>query len=186
MNRVRQAIAWGIVTSAATLSGCSNEGEDRSTSQNETVAPSIGLAVFPDKAMEEPAVSDLSMVSAVDSQEMKDNREVVGVVVDGRPRAYSLPRLSNVESHVLVDDQSATGLLVTFCDRTQCLRVFETGGRSAESFQMRGFGNNTMLIGIDGEVIEQTSDHFPLPAVEAIRTTWGEWKKLHPDTVVYE
>ena len=75
-------------------------------------------------------------------------------------------------------------LTVTYCDKSECIAVFDRAETTAE-IRMGGFSGETLWILYDGERYEQDQEGIPLKNVPSVRTTWGEWKQQHPQTLVY-
>lgn len=175
-----------LLASLAIGSGCSDSGDASVVDANGDGAgvPQAGL-MFPDYELEAPpiAVKDWHTVAEA---KLADTKEVIGVVVDGQARAYSLWRLSGIKTHLAFDTTSDQHLLVTYCDRTECIRIFDAEQRAADSLVMRGWQQGEMRIELDGEVYAQSSDEIPLEQLDYVRTTWKEWKTQHPDTLLFE
>lgn len=180
-----------LLASAALGIGCTDSGDGSSGDESVVEAngegsgvPQAGL-MFPDYELEAPpiAVKDWHTVAEA---KLVDTNEVIGVLVEGQARAYSLWRLSGIKTHLAFDSTSDRHLLVTYCDRSQCVRVFDTQQRTADSLVMRGWQQGEMRIELDGEVYAQSSDQLPLEQVDYVRTTWKEWKAQHPDTLLFE
>jgi hypothetical protein len=124
-----------------------------------------------------------------------DDLEVLGVSAGGEDRAYLLGTLARAQHHVLNDLVNRTAVSVTYCDRTNCARVF-TGGEDGRALSLRAAGfstENGMLLDSGSGLYFQKSDRpvapgttVPAPYRElaSVRTTWGEWRDAHPGTSV--
>lgn len=124
---------------------------------------------------------------------------VIGIVVQGRSFAYSIPALSmptNLESvtsmyelarrHVvnqLIDDTAVT---VTYCDLSQCARVLAKDEQERPlEVGIGGVYGKELILCWNGKQYTQSSVDIPLTDHPFERTTWGEWFAQHPDTQVY-
>lgn len=124
---------------------------------------------------------------------------VIGVEVGGRHRAYRLDALAPIAGHVVNDRLSNVPLVVTYCDRTNCVRVFAgpAGGAGLDT-TVAGWddrpGEHGLLLRIGRAVYHQStgapldgrSAPFPFAAIDCERTTWAHWHHVHPDTDLYE
>lgn len=136
----------------------------------------------------------------VDKAAMKDDDEVLGVVVNGEARAYRLHVMRNVSEHVVNDVIDGVPVSVLYCDLSDCVRAF-VGQPGAEPLPIRvaGMMDGEMIVKIDGALYRQrsgermqgTSDPLqvdttqpPIPFASHpfTRTTWKEWKQQHPKT----
>jgi len=133
-------------------------------------------------------------VKAAADAGLADDVTVVGVVVGGKARAYSLPALSPMDRQIVNDLLGDVPVTITYCARTNCLRVFtaQASGRPLDVSQM-GLERDGLLIKYDGETYAQaTGKRFsvegpdlPLAALKHERTTWKAWREKHPETDVY-
>lgn len=124
-----------------------------------------------------------------------DDAEVLGVTVNGRNRAYLITTLSRVDSHVIDDLIEDVPITVTFCDKSQCARVFtapdhpsplkvDLGGLRQDKLLLRL--NNVFYDQESGDRIDGVKDMpFPYPDHPFVRTTWKKWKEAHPETDIF-
>ncbi len=113
------------------------------------------------------------------------NEQVVGVVIGETVRAYLISALKHMQSHVVNENRGDFPVCVTYCDRTDCVRVMGTDKGQTLTVQTGGFQNGEMLLRLDDTMYPQNSAEVPLRDVEYTRTTWGEWLEAHPSTTVY-
>ena len=128
-----------------------------------------------------------------DQAELRDDDEVIGVVVQGRPKAYPLTKMSGLLDHVVNDHAiDAAGqpaaFTVTYCNATECVRVLETADHAPQT--SLEIGTMGMLEGelllFRGDVrFKQEETVEGLQDVPFQRMTWSQWQELHPDTEVY-
>jgi hypothetical protein len=129
------------------------------------------------------------------SAAVPDEAEVLGVSAGGRHRAYLVTALSRIGSHVVNDVLGDVPVTVTFCDRSQCARVFTGTERSSPlPIDLGGILEDDMLLKsgdgfyhqISGKRTDGREDApFPYPSHPFLRTSWKEWKEAHPDTDIF-
>jgi hypothetical protein len=128
---------------------------------------------------------------------LRDNAEVIGVSAAGRHRAYLLQTFLQADSHVYNDLLGAVPLTVTYCDLADCARVFTAPG-PAQPLDVAvggwdGVHHRKMLLRVGsirywqetGLPLAKAGSPFPYAGMKFVRTTWGHWRKDHPDTDVY-
>lgn len=132
------------------------------------------------------------MISAKDAN-IDPQAIVIGVIVEGQPRAYPIGALSGMLQHVVNDVVECEGgnvkpLTITYCDMTDCARVLASDDDSVQS--SLGLGTLGLLDG--GLAITFGKDNFkqmdPIPGLidyESSKVPWGEWVAQHPETLVY-
>jgi hypothetical protein len=126
-----------------------------------------------------------------------DDLQVVGISIGGADRAYLIGTLEQVQNHIVNDLIGNSSVSVTYCDRTHCARAFtggETGrplalrpaGFSAEGGMILDSGNGWYFQKTGQPVSPAGTGPFPYRELPSDQTTWGEWKRAHPETsVVY-
>ncbi len=123
-----------------------------------------------------------------------DDAEVIGVSAGGRHRAYLVPALSRATSHVVNDVLGEAPVTVTFCDRSQCARIFTDPGRSSPlKIDLGGIWEERLLLKLGNVFYFQDSGGrtdgragpFPYPSHPFVQTSWKEWKEAHPETDVF-
>ena len=125
-----------------------------------------------------------------------DVDEVIGVVANGKPRAYWLKALSYPPWHIVNDVVGGVPVSVTYCDRTNCTRVYTNGPSSTPlAVDLGGLYGKEMVVKIGGVLYFQESGQpfdpgqggSPLPFADHAweRTTWKEWRNRHPDTDLF-
>jgi hypothetical protein len=128
---------------------------------------------------------------------LADDSEVIGIRVGGQARAYRIAALSGgPEFHLVNDVLGGRPVSVAYCDRTRCVRVFtEPAGNHPLELGfvgwVEGIGPILQMAGVkytleDGKNLTQPQGPpLPYPRLQYERTTWGEWRRSHPDTDVY-
>jgi hypothetical protein len=127
---------------------------------------------------------------AASDAELKDDEPIIGVLVDGKARAYQVASLVGPRNHVVNDVLAARPVTVTYCDRLNCARVFSDDRAGPLDVGVGGYDRGLLLLingrryrQNSGEAIE-SSDRFPYHPLAFVRTTWKAWRVAHPDTDV--
>lgn len=133
-------------------------------------------------------------VAAAATTEWLDEEYVIGVAWHDEARAYPIRLLSN---HELVNDTiGGEPILVSWCPLCFSAIVFErtvedqilTFGVSGilyrDNLVMYDHQTNTLWSQLLGQSLRGALRQQRLAVVPSILTTWGEWKLLHPETLV--
>lgn len=133
-------------------------------------------------------------VKAAADANLPDDAQVAGVVVNGKPRAYTLKALSPMDRHVVNDLIGDVPVSVTYCDIHKCLRVF-TADRRGRPLLLMQMGRYTdgLLLGYEEKMYAQSTGKnpggdipdLPLAKLDHELTTWKAWRAKHPTTEVY-
>jgi hypothetical protein len=122
--------------------------------------------------------------------DIEDGDPVFGLVRNGEARAYRQDVLAH---HEIVNDVvGGEGVAVTYCPLTGTVQGFERGD---VEFGVSGSLVNSNLIMYDRETdsrwpqIGKTASEGPLRGeslreFRLVRTTWGRWRSVHPETTV--
>jgi hypothetical protein len=124
------------------------------------------------------------------------DEEVIGVVVGGEARAYWLKALRYPPQHLINDELGESPVSVAYCDLSDCTRAYTKPGATGPlELATVGLLDGKMVIKVGGvRYYHQTGDAVePVPGAPAFpyqplpwtRTTWRDWKTLHPTTDVY-
>ena len=129
---------------------------------------------------------------------LADDEPVIGIEAAGKFRAYHQVAMSGKTRHVLNDVVGGKAVTVTYCDIADCARAYGgADGSSPLHINLAGLDEGGMILKVDevayyqqtGEPADPTTGKapppFPYPSFPLTRTTWGEWKTLHPDTDLY-
>ncbi len=136
------------------------------------------------------------MTVQADEAGLPEDALVIGVVVDGKARAYALRSVSRLQQHVVNDVVGGVPITVAHCDVTGCTQVYARRGRSEPlDVTQAGFRDGEMILKIEGVYYQHTSGepiepgpaspHLPYEGYPWIRTTWKEWKLRYPTTDLY-
>jgi hypothetical protein len=152
------------------------------------------------ESFEVPGVSFPPMTAASDSS-LGDTVQVIGVVVNAEARAYLVSAMGippeavseqapNIEHymrlHVVNDLIGGCPVSVTYCDVSRCVRVLTTANRHEPlELKIGGKRENDLLLFYEGQRYVQSDQQLPLADVVFTVTSWGEWKRLHPRSLLY-
>jgi hypothetical protein len=133
-------------------------------------------------------------VQPAEKAEVPGDAVVVGVVVNGKARAYLLDAMVSPFKHIVNDLIEGTPVSVTYCNKNGCVRVFTDESRGKPlKISLMGFGKG-MLIRINDKTYEQETgrlfnsdsiDEFPFSQMAYEVLKWDDWKKAHPDTEIF-
>ncbi len=127
----------------------------------------------------------------------RDDMEVIGVIRDGKAKAWSMESFIRPDKHVYNDATFGNnGLAVTFCDIADCVKVFTLPGDKPTNLGLGGPHSSRpgkMLVVANGksywqdtfEPLYPGSEAFPYKEFPHERMTWQEWKNKHPDSELY-
>lgn len=128
--------------------------------------------------------------SESDYLRLSDSQTVFGAAVNGEARAY--PRYILTWHEIVNDTIGGEGIAITYCPLTGSAVGFK---RDNVEFGVSGLLVNNNLIMYDrgtesrwpqilGRSIQGPYRGQSLQEIQITWTTWGDWKKAHPDTVV--
>ena len=129
-------------------------------------------------AVESPTVREVTEAT------LTPDARVLGVVVNGQARAYSIDRLSQMSDHVICDEVGDSRIAVTYCDRTDCARVLQL--QEGDVVTVGGFKDGQMQLVHQEKSYGQQSTDIPLSDLECTTVTWAEWLNTHADSTVVE
>ena len=137
----------------------------------------------PPEELDEPGIYDAKFYR-VDQVVFPEDEYVIGVEVDGKACAYLLAGMNDVDQHIVHHALGGQQFTVTYCDKSECIAVYDKADTTAE-IRNGGFSGETLWILYDGKRFEQDAQDIPLKSFPYVKKTWFEWKKTHPDTLVY-
>ncbi len=122
----------------------------------------------------------------VDEVRIPIDEKVIGVVEGTVAKAYVCSAMSLTTTHVVNDLIGTRPISITYCDRTDCARVFSgTTPEVPPAMKLGGYSNNEMMLRFNDVMYYQSSKDVPLADRQFEKTTWGEWKAKYPSTLVY-
>ena len=141
-----------------------------------------------------PSIDNPVFVTASESNFMSDSDTVIGLEINGDARAYPLFIL--VWHEIVNDTVGEKPVSVTYCPLCYTNQVFERviDGKEVEFGTSGKLYNSNLLmydrltesywsqalgIAVKGELTGKKLNLVPFDVI-----TWGDWKKLHPDTLV--
>ena len=141
-----------------------------------------------------PSIDDPVFVSVQESQFMSDSDTVIGLEINGDARAYPLFIL--VWHEIVNDTVGNVPVSITYCPLCYTNQVFERiiDGKEVEFGTSGKLYNSNLLmydrltesywsqalgLAVKGELTGKQLNLVPFDVI-----TWGDWKELHPDTLV--
>ncbi|AJM92225.1 DUF3179 domain-containing protein [Nitrosopumilus piranensis] len=141
-----------------------------------------------------PSIDNPVFATVSDSQFMSDSDTVIGLEINGEAKAY--PIFILVWHEIVNDRVDSTPVAVTYCPLCYTNQVFKRiiDGQEVE-FGTSGKLYNSNLLMYDrltesywsqalGKAVKGELTGYQLDLVPFDVITWGDWKKLHPDTLV--
>ncbi len=141
-----------------------------------------------------PSIDNPVFANIENSQFMSDSDTVIGLEINGESKAYPLFIL--VWHEIVNDKVGETPVSVTYCPLCYTSQVFERiiNGQEVEFGTSGKLYNSNLLMydrftesywsqalgmAVKGELTGHQLDLVPFDVI-----TWGDWKALHPDTLV--
>ena len=141
-----------------------------------------------------PSIDNPVFANVQGSQFMSDSDTVIGVEINGEAKAY--PSFILVWHEIVNDNVGGTPVAVTYCPLCYTNQVFErvidgqevefgTSGKLYNSNLLmydrltESYWSQALGIAVKGELSGYELNLIPFDVI-----TWGDWKKLHPDTMV--
>jgi hypothetical protein len=132
-------------------------------------------------------------VRAAQDALLPDDDQVIGVVVEGKARAYSVRALSSMSGHIVNDLVKDVPVSVTYCNENRCTRVFTDEKRGTPLDISQAGYRDGLILRIGQGFYEQesgkspqTGASLPYPRIPHELTTWKAWKEAHPETELYD
>jgi len=137
------------------------------------------------------ALTDPKSIPAAQLTELGDDEEVLGLTVNGASRAY--PARFIAWHHIVNDVLGGKPVAVTYCSVCNSgvaydpvvdgkRRLFNVFGLYRGVMAMIDPSTETVWSHLVGEALLGPDKGKTLAALPVVNTTWGEWKRLHPDT----
>lgn len=163
----------------------------------------IGFGSFllffrPGRTAVEPTNPSMSR-DAIDAvlKKRPDDTPVIGVVINGKAKAFPLKFLMRPDLHVINDEMAGTSFSVSYCDIDQCTRVFATKKDSKDRVRVSGAHRDRpgkLLLEVGKTKFWQDNllefgnpeKKAPVELMEHRQTTWGAWKAVYPDSEYFE
>jgi hypothetical protein len=137
------------------------------------------------------SLSDPKIIAAAKLTELEDDEEVLGLTLAGQSRAY--PARFIAWHHIINDTLGGRPIIITYCSVCNSgvaydpvfggkRHLFDVYGLYRGVMAMVDPSTNTIWSHLTGEALLGTDKGKSLTALPVINTSWGEWKRLHPDT----
>ena len=128
----------------------------------------------------------LPVTVPADQATVAGNERVIGIVVDGRPRAYLVSELFKIDSHLVHDTIGQQHVSISFCGITGFARCFRAPASAGQiDLQLAGFMKGEMHFVHADRYYSHSSPDLPYDGIEFTETSWSTWRKTHPTTDVY-
>jgi len=141
-----------------------------------------------------PSIDNPVFTNIQDSNFMSDSDTVIGLEINGEAKAY--PIFILVWHEIVNDRLGNTPVSITYCPLCYTSQVFEriidnqevefgTSGKLYNSNLLmydrltESYWSQALGIAVKGELAGHSLDMIPFDVI-----TWGDWKKLHPNTLV--
>jgi len=159
-------------------------------------SPTPSLATYEPMAMTPfitPGIQHPPILSGL-SAVLPDDAAVIGVVAEGKYRAYRVDAFNPIHAHVVNNVIGETSITVTHCNRTQCTRVFSGEKHGSPLAIDLGGYLQKMFLKVDGQFYFQDTGAsisndpakvIPNPVHPFEITTWKRWKAAHTSTELY-
>jgi hypothetical protein len=194
------SVAVLFAISALAPSGAAPSSDRRAV--RPAIAPDIKPAALWDgrKEVEFHASTLPKMVKAADARFLIDNEYVLGISSNGESRAYPTRFAS---WHHIINDRigkpdkgGTTFVTVTYCIVCNSGIRFDTPLTNHKPLQFDFYGlyngvmtmydkqTESVWLQVEGRAVKGPMLGATLKPGPLLDTTWGEWKRLHPDTLV--
>ena len=132
-----------------------------------------------------PAVQKPDLVE-LDTVELDDSTQVIGVEVDGQPVAFVLDAMTRPDRHIVSTMIKGKPLAVTYCDLADCARVLTNDAKELIPLRVGGLDDqNQMILLLNGQLYGQSSGALPLQDQPFARMDLKQWRELHPSSKIY-
>tara|TARA_B100000945_G_scaffold300945_1_gene283244 strand:- start:472 stop:1161 length:690 start_codon:yes stop_codon:yes gene_type:complete len=117
--------------------------------------------------------------------ELPLDAEIIAVQVKGRHYAFPKLFMEGVGDHIASDVFEGVPLAVTYCNETECVRVF-SDNQSDKKIKLDQFGlqDGGLAVQLNGKIYPQESEEIPLEDYSFTLVNWSEWKSANPDGLV--
>jgi len=179
-------INWTICIGCIGWIGCSPAAPT-------SAPPTTSASPYQSTPMIFPGLKSPPMKLAVEAG-LADDTPILGVVIDGKARAYSVPAMSKMNTHVVNDLVGDVPLTMTYCDRTDCVMAL-TSTKRGQTLPIDVGGFDDGLLIREGTTFFHQKTLRPMQSdstakisgtpVGVERMSWKEWKQKHPETLVF-
>jgi len=144
-----------------------------------------------------PSLDDPTLIAAGEAGYLRESEEVFGVFWNGEARAYPLRFL---DWHEMLNDRvGGEPITLSYCTLCGAGVLFRTARKEGSPYRFATSGllyrsnklmfdraSETLWSNLTGEPVlgPLVGRVTPLPQMPFTRSTWGDWKKRHPQTLV--
>lgn len=115
-----------------------------------------------------------------------DETPIVGIERVGKAVAFAIDGLRGPKRHIVNLMIGNKPVSVTYCDKVDCVRALTTDSQSPIPLRVGGMDiNDQMVVILNNTRYGQSSLALPLTDFPFERTTWGKWKRQHPDSKIF-
>jgi hypothetical protein len=116
---------------------------------------------------------------------LDDQDEVITLNIGEQHYAFPKRWMSGMSEHVVSEIYEDLPIAVTYCDESECVRVFqgEVGEEKLDIMQA-GLAAGHMAVLVNGRSFLQEAEDIPYSEYPFELMLWGEWKTNHPDGLV--
>lgn len=119
-------------------------------------------------------------LTRTDSASWNDKSWIVGVVLNGKSKAYDWNQLKQLK--VINDKVGETPIVIVLADDEQSFAAFKRDGDDKFLLRNDSLVSTKDIYDFDG----RTSRGNKLQKITAYQEFWHSWKQFHPDTEVYK
>lgn len=144
-----------------------------------------------------PALTNPDFISAAEADYLDPDDRIMGLFIDGQAKAYPIKILN---WHEIVNDSiGSQHFAVTYCPLCGSGMVFASnvGNDGALNFGVSGLLYNSDVLlydrqteslwsQLEGAAISGKLKGTELPQLPVLHTTWRDWRKKHPETLVLD
>jgi len=187
-RRTRAILAGTLLAAAICMQPAMAQNNDRVAADIKPEAIWDGRKIVPFRALDDP-----KLVKASEADFLDDKEYVLGLTVNGESRAY--PTRFVWWHHFINDRIGDAPFVISYCSVCNTgIRFDRTVDGKVLQFDFYGLYNGVVIMcdrdtesvwlqvsgrAVKGQRVDQKLKPGPL-----LDTTWGEWKRLHPDTLV--
>ena len=123
--------------------------------------------------------------ATVQETSLDDQDEVITLNIGEQHYAFPKRWMSGMSEHVVSEIYEDLPIVVTYCDESECVRVFqgEVGEEKLDIMQA-GLAAGHMAVLVNGRSFLQEAEDIPYSEYPFELMLWGEWKTNHPDGLV--
>jgi hypothetical protein len=123
--------------------------------------------------------------STVQEAMLDDQDEVIALKIGEQHYAFPKRWMNGMSEHVVSEKYEDLPIAVTYCNESECVRVFEGQvGEEKLDIMQAGLAAGHMAILVDGKSFLQEAEDIPYNEYPFELVLWGEWETDHTDGLV--